>query len=252
MPHPNLSPRLNAIVDSQLMYRDMQLGEILEITAKDARTGLPGILRLQVVHLEQDKDGGKAPIYRILKPSLALYGDDRQTPVNPKFRELAGPGISCIHIPRFVWSMLGFGGIGLGRDYALEYVGGREDFLYIHAIMQIARQPAPPKWRVPRTAIKRYLEAVKLIQAAAEKRKQEHQALLRRALVVKTANSTYRLSAVDEDGRRTLRKDGEDVARNAKLHGASVGGCMVVDIETEPRVWQPLQTSTVASIEAMD
>lgn len=252
MGHPNLSDRLNSICESQLMYKDMRLGEILQISALDAASHTPGVFSVQVVHLKTHADGHISAVYRFLDEDFSFFGDDRQTPAKPRKGELAGAGISAIHIPQFVFNMLGFGGIGLGRDYAFEFVGGRGEFMYAARIKDILRLPPPFRWREPKTAVARWSRKTDRIKAEADKRRAQHQTMLRRALVVKTANSTYHLTAVDDEGVRELRKEGENAAYKAKLHGANVGGCMIADIEIEPRTWRPLQTSTVVSIEAMD
>lgn len=252
MGHPGLSDSINAIVDNTLMYDELHLGEILEITALGAETKLPGIIRLQVVNLENEGDGHKAPIFRFLDTEISLFGDDRAEPVRPKKGDLAGPGISALHVPHFVMGMLGFGGIGLGRDYSFEYVGGKTDFMYAARIAKIARRPPPKGWREPKTAVARYKSKVERIRRAEEDRRKEHELMLKKALIIRTANSTYVLTAADAGGVRDMVRNGDGEPQKAKLLAASVGGPMLADVETSPKKWQSLQTSAIASIEVTD
>ncbi|MFA5185442.1 MAG: hypothetical protein WC551_03055 [Patescibacteria group bacterium] len=252
MGHPNLSDRINDIVDGQLMYDEMRLGEILEITALGAETKLPGVIRLQVVHIEKEGDGHKAPIFRFLDTEISLFGDDRATPVRPKKGDLAGPGISAMHVPNFVLGMLGFGGIGAGRDYSFEYVGGKGNFLYAARIGKIVRHAPPKGWREPKTAVARYKNMVERIRRAEEERQKEHELMLKKALIIRTANSTYTLTAADEGGVRDMTRNGEGAPQKAKLLAAKVGGPMLADVETTPKNWQALQTSTIVSIDVTD
>ncbi len=252
MGHPNLSDRINDIVDGQLMYDEMRLGEILEITALGAETKLPGIIRVQVIYFDDEGDSHIAPIFRFLDAEISLFGDNRTEPVKPKKGDLASPGISATHIPHFVMRMVGFGGIGIGRDYSFEYVGGKKEFMYAARIAKIARQGPPKGWRVPKTAVASFKRKVERIRRAEEEHRKEHELMLKKALVIRTANSTYTLTAADEGGVRDMTRNGEGEPQKAKLLAAKVGGPMLADIETSAKNWQALQTSAIVSIDVTD
>lgn len=246
MPHPNLSPQLNALVDDQIPYTSMKVGEILKIHALDAETGKPRTFRIQVVEFHTEEGGQHYPIFQFLRSRFHFFGKDRRTPTRIRAGSLAGAGISATHVPEFVLSMVGLGGIGLGRDYSFEYVGGTQNFAYAAGIAQIERLPCPDGWEVPSKRLSAYLKSVERIRKQEQERNALREKRLERALVIRTQNSVYYLSEVDDDGVRTFKREGDEEAKPARLIGVYVGGTLEVDILEEG---QTMHSSRVVSIE---
>lgn len=245
MPHANLSPRLNEIVDNQFSYRNMVLGDRLAIEAIDARTRTMALCHLQVVGFRPCEKIGHAPIFAG-GGRFSFIGEDRRTPTRFRRGTLMLGGVSATHVPDFVLSMVGFGGIGLGRDYSLEYIGGEDRFAYIHALRGIMRRPQPRGWTAPTEEVAAYLRSVEEVERRSAEAHVRRQIRLRRAMVVSTANSTYELGEADADGKRTLTKRGSDVVHQGQLIALRKGRGMEFDSFT---VKQTMHTSTVERID---
>lgn len=246
MSHPNLSARLNALVDYQLLYKDLALGERLVLYATDARSNQPDVLALQVVGWRVSGDD-RCPVFRISNGShLMLFGDDRATPIRLKRGTLMLGGIAATHIPQFVLSMIGFGSIGLGRDYSFEYVGGGNVFAYIHQLSRITRAPRPKRWVEPADMVLAYLAAVARNEEEYRFTQARRDVRLTQALTVFTANSVYELTAIDAEGKRTLTKRGTGILNEGRLVSLHKGHGMDFDVFN---LGKTISTSVVERIE---
>lgn len=255
MGHPNLSPGLNALVENQARYADLKVGDTLEIFAQDAETHDVGSFRVQVVGFEPLTEDAKrkglpaAPIFRFMggdRP-FHLYGTDRQTPVCLKKGTLAGAGISATHVPEFRLFMVGFGGIGAGRDYSFEYVGAKNEWAFAADIRDIVHHQSPREFRAPVKAVAAFLKRVERIRQETKRREELSAERLKRPLVIRTANSTYRLTG-DDEGVRVMTKDGDTACFKAKLYGACKGGQMNLDVLMNGE-WRQMLSSIIVSIE---
>lgn len=245
MPHHSLSAGINAIVDSQIKYSDLTIGDRLTIEAVDARTRSHGQLQLQIVGFRPCEKLGPTPIF-CGGGRFALFGDDRRSPVQLRRGTLMLGGLSATHVPEFVLSMVGFGGIGLGRDYSFEYLGGTRRFAYLHALRGFQRRPAPRGWEAPEADVAAYLASVAEIERLADEAHARRAKRLMQAMAVFTANSTYDLGEADADGKRTLAKRGSDVVHEGQLISLCKGHGMEFDSFT---VKQTMHSSTVERIE---
>jgi hypothetical protein len=162
MPHPNLSPNLNRMADAE--QADPKLGEILRITALDAKTKQRNVFCLQVTGWEE-QENERVPIYEFLKNSepFYFYDSDRKTPILVREGSLAKSGVSATHIPSFVLFMIGLGGLCIGRDFSFEYINGEKRFVFAHLIEHIETLPCPEGWTPPVRRIADYLEAVECL-----------------------------------------------------------------------------------------
>lgn len=248
MSHPHLSKELNQLIEYSMKYDDMQLGEILEITATDVVWGEPKTLRVQIVGFQKLKEK-HTPVFRFLNCDVNLAGNDKSTPVRPQKGTLAGAGVACTHLPQMVWNMVGLGGIDIGRDYSFEYLDGREEFVYVHHIIRVERLPRPEKWREAKTVAQRYIRKVAHIRATLEKKRKAFDKRLLQAVEIKTANSIYRFESAGQDGLRKMAKVGTGVLyTDVRIISAHVGGSLVADVQINGRR-QTMESSKIVAIE---
>ena len=126
MGHPNLSPSLSRLVENQLMERNMHPGEEIEIIAIDAATQKPGRCRIRVVSIRPvaEKDGPPDATFEYLGDDFTFFAWEGRGQVTLAPGTLMEAGISARLIPQYIPRMIGFGGIGEGRDYYFRHVGG--------------------------------------------------------------------------------------------------------------------------------
>lgn len=247
----HLTAHTNAVAVSQVKYSDMQLGEILKITAMDAGWGNPKTFLIQIVGFVEG-NYKRSPIFRFLDDAFNFFGNDKTTPITMRRGDLAGAGIAGMLVPHTMFNMTSLGEIKLGRDYSFEYVGGREEFIYAAKIVRIDCISRPASWREPKTAVARYVKKVArlCLRLAQEKKAQDEK--LKRPLIVRTANSTYRLSAAEEEGIRTLTNVGRSIIyEQARLVSAQIGDILEVNVKADGK-WVTLKSSLIQSIDLFD
>lgn len=140
MGHPNLSPSLSRLVENQLMYRNMHPGEEIEIIATDAATGQPGRCRIRVVSIRRPAEEGDPPdaTFEYLGDNFTFFSWEGRGRVTLTPGTLMEAGISATLIPHYIQRLVGFGGIGVGRDYCFQHVGGEYGhFAILHGITAI-------------------------------------------------------------------------------------------------------------------
>lgn len=247
MAHRNLSPRLNAICDGQLMYRDMRVGETLTITARDARTGKSGTFRVRVISLEDVSD--PTPIFEFLEDDFALFGPDH-APMPIVGGMLAGAGLSAIFVPEFIFSMIGLGGIGIGRDYSFEYIGNTGETWAVWSISGIRRCEMAGNYQPPIEQLTNFLNKREQLKAMEDVARKHRQQRLKRAMTIMTKNSIYYLSAEEDNGQRTLSREGTPESYQGELLGSiSVASRLNFDIKVGAQAGQTIETSTITAID---
>ncbi len=246
MGHRSFSAALNAVIDGTLSYHDLQPGEILHIRARDARRETGGVLRLQVVAvLPSGRDGLHDPVFQFLGDDFAVYNTANEPVVVPE-GVLGQGGVSATLVPHIVLSMVAMNGIGLGRDWALDWVDGKHLQLKVHLITRIEREDPPLDWQLPAEALAVYLARVATAKEAEQVRRARREERLRRPMVVRTkSGSTYRLGPADTAGTRTLVREGSADEMRGMLIALHAGGSMVFRYEDG----QDLTTSRVIEID---
>ncbi len=137
MSHPNLSPSLSRIVENQHMYRDMHPGEEIEIIALDAVTKQPNRCRIRVVSIRPaaEKDSPPDVTFEYLGDTFNFFAWEGRGQVMLPPGALMEAGISATLIPQYIQRLVGFGGIGVGRDYCFQHAGGEFGrFAVLHSI----------------------------------------------------------------------------------------------------------------------
>ncbi|MFA6160675.1 MAG: hypothetical protein WC766_00690 [Patescibacteria group bacterium] len=248
MSHPHLSKALNQVVEYTMPYSDMQLGEILKITATDVVFKTQKTLTVQIIGFDSSEEK-RLPVFRFIDCKVNLAGNDKSTPIRPHKGTIAGAGIACTHLPQMVWNMVGLGSIDIGRDYSFEYLDGREEFVYVCHIIRVERLPRPEKWREAKTVAQRYIRKVAHLRATLEKKRKAFDKRLLQAVEIKTANSVYRFDAAGQDGLRKMAKVGTGVLyTEVRIISANVGGSLVADVQINGRR-QTMESSKIISIE---
>ncbi|MFA6100319.1 MAG: hypothetical protein WC750_05650 [Patescibacteria group bacterium] len=252
MGHPHLTEHADAVPVAKVSYSDMQLGEILKLTALDAGNRGLKTFRIQIVGFVEEKHG-LSPVFRLLGDDFNFFGNDKTTPTRMRKGSLAGAGAAGTLIPQTVFiNMVFWGEINLGRDCSFEYVDGREEFVYAAKISCIERWPRPASWREPKTAVARYVRKVARLCKQLANKEKAHGEKLKKPLIIRTANSVYRLSAAEEEGIRTLTNVGKSIVYDkARLTSAQVGGLLVIDVRADDK-WITLKSSVIQSIDLFD
>jgi hypothetical protein len=244
MVHPNLSLELNRIVDSQLAYQDLGEGDLVIIHAKNA-AGKNDELYLIVAGFSKEEK--PAPIFFVVNRFTAY--SEKNLWLQLKEADLAQGGISANLIPELILCMIGVGGIGVGRDYSLEYINGTEKFAYIHAIRKIihAKYELSEKVRPDlEKHIANYQRKVQKTKKRQQKKEEERKAKLLQPLTVYTINSTYELSKANSSGERTI-KGGRLGTMTGRLLCLKEGKSMIFELFNDSR-GNEIVTSTVKRI----
>lgn len=146
----HLGSGVREIVDNMLLYEKIGIGGLVRITAEDAQSGLPQDVRLQLVALHEiDGCDRQRAIFEILDDDFNFYSP-RNTlhgGVAKGTLCLGGLSMQWLPVPRYV--MVGFGGIGKGRDFSLEYVDGQQVDMTIHNITALEITPPPADFMPP-------------------------------------------------------------------------------------------------------
>ncbi len=245
MSHPNLSPELNRIIDSQLMYRDLGEGDLVIIHAKNA-AGKNDELYLIVAGFS--KEDNPTPIFFVVN-RFAAY-NEKNLWLQLKEADLAQGGISANLIPEIILCMVGVGGIGVGRDYSLEYINGTGQFAYIHAIRKIIHVKCELSEKVRpnlEKCIANYQRKVQKTKEKQKKKEEKRKAQLLQPLVVYTINSVYELSEANSSGNRTI-KGGKLGVMTGRLLYLKEGKSMILELFDDSR-GNELTTSTVQKVE---
>ncbi len=246
MSHPNLSPEINKISDSQLAYHDLEKGDLLIIHGKNA-IGKDDELYLIVAGFSDESD--PAPIFFVANKFIAY--DEKIKWLKLNQGDLAQGGISANLIPELILCMVGGGGIGLGRDYSLEYINGTGQFAYIHAIkkiIQLRYELSESTKSHIKKLVRNYQRKVEKTKEKQKKEEEKRQLKLLRPLVVHTINSIYELQEADFSGNRKICKRGDYRVMNGHLVSLKEGKSMIFLLNNCPRGDQ-LITSMVEKIE---
>ncbi len=174
--HANLVPQLHTIVDGQISYKRLDLGDVLDLFALDAETRKHRSFRIEVIGFEEAGYSEKmprelcpSPVFRFqenLEP-FHLFGADRASPLQIAPGLIAQAGMSGAHVPEFHMHRVGFCMIGIARDYSFEYVGGTEDSAFAADIQRIQHLRPYQKPNVVAEAAA-FLEQVKRIRMRKE------------------------------------------------------------------------------------
>ena len=162
MPHPNVDARISAIAESQIMYRDMVPGEIITITAEDAKSGQQKSFQIRIV--ETRPVPGKNLVeatFEFWKGRFNFWLPNKAGTKAIKRGTLMESGLSAWWIPAFQLRLVGFGGIGQGRDYSFDDVSGQyQQIIIAHNISSIvSERPDKPIRNLPSTS--KHLAAIK-------------------------------------------------------------------------------------------
>ncbi|MFA4954867.1 MAG: hypothetical protein WC641_06155 [Patescibacteria group bacterium] len=158
-------------------YRNMELGEILNIQAMDTMTKRAIRFRIQVVHLEIGDNEFPLPTFRFLNGGFSFCGGDGRTPVCVRKGELVKGGFSAgQHVP-IATGIMSFVEIAIDNDYSFEFVGGRDETLYAESISEIAVERPPRKWRKPNGLADYLQRAAKTKRALKMRERREEQAM---------------------------------------------------------------------------
>ena len=158
-------------------YRDMALGEILNIQAMDSVTKRAIRFRIQVVQLEIGDNKFPLPTFRFLDGGFSFCGGDGRTPVCVRKGELAKGGFSAgQHVP-IAMGFMSFVEIAIDNDYSFEFVGGRDKTLYAESISEITVERPPRNWRQPNGLADYHRLAAKTKRALKMRQRREEQAM---------------------------------------------------------------------------
>jgi len=251
MPNPFWSEEFARTCDSSLVYTEMNPGDVLTVYATDAATRLPESFRLQVIGFMW-RESTRVPIYRFLKNTFAFFGADKKTPIRVKKRTRARAGTFQRHIPCTSNDPIHIGSIGLEKDYSLEYLSNGRIAVYAECVTRVTREPFQYPWVPPQRTLDTYIrKTTRLMEYRAITMSQQDRQLAA-PLVIRTRNSIYRLTASDEHGFRTMKKDGEPEEsgydRTVRLLSARVGEYAILQVIL-PQSVQPLRTSPIVSID---
>ena len=248
MGHPSLAPGLNELIDFQIMYRNMTLGEQLMVTGIDAVSKLPSSFKLEVARLvsQTGPDPVISAVFRFKDSGFQFHGDDGKPRTVPA-GTFAESGTAATHIPHFVLFMIGLGGISPGRDYSLESLAGGTEKVIVESIQNIVRVKPTKGWREPKREVDRFLARIKkrdkkreLMKLAEKKRLAKR---LETSVTIRTENSTYLLGPIQENGERTFQKEGSPSVERAKdAYLETIGARLSINIYSRDD-WRPMLTS---------
>lgn len=226
MPHPNLSPQLSNMVDGQVMYRYMAPGSIIHVTALNSLGLIEGTFRIQVVAVIEVEPGQHKAIFCFKGDNFHFF-DGKNEPVIVSAGTLAESGVSATLYPQMVLFMVMLGGIGIGRDYSFEMVGGENVSVVAHGIKNIMVEEPPANWEAP--DISAFIAQVADIRQTLEEEKATYNEFRRQGLRVRTVNSVYYFTPADQNfGTRTIRKEGGESCQGRLIY-AEVGKRMEFD-----------------------
>jgi hypothetical protein len=248
MPHPNLSPGINALIDSRISFDNLRPGNILNIRALDAEFKEQRPFQVRIADMKTDEKFRTMPIFQFMPGEFRFYGGDGRTPVRVRAGLLANAGTAATHVPEFVLGMLGFGGIDIGRDFSFEYVGGKDRCVIAARISYVTVLPYPDGWTKPAKRLEGHLRKVETVRRRQERIRRQRRTRLERALVVRTQNSVYLLSKTDKLGRRTMTRESDGETWEAKLISLRRGHSFEADILADG-TWRTMGSSPVVSIE---
>lgn len=244
--HPHVHPSvLNILAKGTLPYKEMCIGQVLEIHAKDSRTGSLGRFSVQVVGFEHDCLNGVHPAVFRLLDSFGFYAPNSDPVTVQADADMVG-GTSEFHLP--VSSGMSYiGGIAIGRDHSFLYVGAEHEMLIVSGIESI--REVDPAGEFDCEDLSEYRQAVEALKArlTAERQAREAEILKAKRVVIRTANSTYEFGPADDQGVRRMEKRGGQRWDEAKLLFAERGRQMSCSVNDNGG-WKHLCTSLVQEV----
>lgn len=227
--HPSVDPScLSILANGTVPYKRMHVSQILEIRAKDSRTGRPGKFRVQVVGFGHDNLNSVRPAVFRLLDNFGFF-QRNSDPARIEAGATMLGGTSEFHLP--VSSGMSYvGGIAIGRDHSFEYVDGEHEALIIAGIQDVREIEVAERFDFE--DLTAYWEAVEYLKArlAAERKVREEQLRTAARVLVRTANSTYEFGPADRDGVRPMKKLGGQTWTEAKLLFAERGRQMCFSV----------------------
>lgn len=244
--HPYVDPSVFTILEKgTLPYKEMRIGQVLEIHAKDSRTGHIGRFSVQVVGFEYYKPNDvNQAVFRLLD-NFGFY-QCNSDPVTIEAGATMIGGTSEFHLP-VPSGMCYVGGIAIGRDYSFKYVAAEHGMLIVSGIHEI--HEVDPGGEFDFEDLSEYRRAIETLKArlAAERQAREAEILKAKRVVVKTANSTYEFGPADDQGVRRMEKRDGQHWDEAKLLFAERGRQMCCSVNDNGD-WKHFTSSLVREV----
>ena len=149
----HLSPGILRVVDAgEIEYKEMVLGQTIQIVARDAVSAEFSSFTVVPVSI---RTPGINPnltdvTFLYVDGEFNFYNaDDPKETVRIEPGTLMEHGLSCVLIPKMDAIFVNLGGIGLGRDYSFEHVGGTNVAIAAKDIETINIGIPPKKFNPP-------------------------------------------------------------------------------------------------------
>ncbi len=156
------------VIDSRLPYREIGVGGLILMQAKDARSRMPSELCLLMVHLDEPGHGvAPTAVMAVLSEGFHFFDQYGCLVGKLPYETLVKGGLSMQWLPKPAMRMASYSGPGLGRDYSLDYPNGAYRQVVVAEISQLGRIPALGELEPPvglsdyRKKLANFAEAVK-------------------------------------------------------------------------------------------